>query len=269
VARAPELELSEPRWFNRARFQDRIARTLRHGRALLAGDAAHVWAPIGGHGMNVGLQDAHNLAWKLAAVHRGEAEESLLDTYSDEQKEMARAVIREMKLNVLERPNPPVLVPALKALIPLGLSLDAVQGRIEFSLSDLGMHRRKSPLSRQCVSTRRPRAGDRTPNVAVVADGRRTDLHRLLSYEHWTLLLRPGRGDSRAAGRARETVAALKAPVRAASVGPADANAWRALGRREGLLMLVRPDGYVGLAASMDDANALDGYLDTFFRRGR
>jgi 2-polyprenyl-6-methoxyphenol hydroxylase-like FAD-dependent oxidoreductase len=126
AARAPELELSKPRWVNRARFQDRIAGTLRHGRALLAGDAAHVWAPIGGHGMNVGLQDAHNLAWKLAAVHRGEAQERMLDTYSDEQKQMARAVVREMKLNVLERPNPSTLVPALKALMPLGLALDTV-----------------------------------------------------------------------------------------------------------------------------------------------
>jgi 2-polyprenyl-6-methoxyphenol hydroxylase-like FAD-dependent oxidoreductase len=266
VARTPELELSNPRWFNRARFQDRIAGTLRRGRALLAGDAAHVWAPIGGHGMNVGLQDAHNLAWKLAAVHRGEATEDLLDTYSEEQREMARAVIREMKLNVLERPNPSALVPALKILMPLGLSLGTVQGRIEFALSDLGMHRRKSRLSRQRVSLRRPRAGDRAPNVAVVADGRRTDLHGLLSPEHWTLLLRPGREVSKAAGRAREAVASVKAPIRAASVSPADANARRALGRREGLLMLVRPDGYVGLAARMDDANALDGYLDTFFR---
>src|SRR5918998_5501622 len=267
AARTPELELSKPRWVNRARFQDRIAGTLRHGRALLAGDAAHVWAPIGGHGMNVGLQDAHNLAWKLAAGNRGEAEESLLDTYSDEQKEMARAVIREMKLNGLDRPNPSTLVPALKALMPLGLALDTVQGRIELFLSDLGMHRRKSQLSRQCVSTRRLRAGDRTPNVAVVAAGRRTDLHRLLSYRHWTLLTRPG--DSKAARRAREAVASLKAPVRTASVGPADANARRALGRREGLLMLVRPDGYVGLTASMEDTDALDGYLDTFFRPGQ
>jgi 2-polyprenyl-6-methoxyphenol hydroxylase-like FAD-dependent oxidoreductase len=267
VARAPELELSEPRWFNRARFQDRIAGTLRRGRALLAGDAAHVWAPIGGHGMNVGLQDAHNLAWKLAAVHRGEARESLLGTYSEEQREMARAVIREMRLNVLERPNPPVLVSALKVLMPLGLSLDAVQGRIEFALSDLGMHRRKSQLSRQGTPAGPLRAGDRAPNVAVVADGgRRTDLHRLLSYGHWTLLLRPGRGYSKAAGTAREAVASLKAPVRAASVTPANANARRALGRREGLLMLVRPDGYVGLAARMDDVNALEGYLDRFFR---
>jgi 2-polyprenyl-6-methoxyphenol hydroxylase-like FAD-dependent oxidoreductase len=88
VAHAPELrmELTKPLWLNRARFQDCIAATLRKGRALLAGDAAHVWAPIGGHGMNIGLRGAYNLGWKLAAVHRGEAKPHLLDTYSDEQK---------------------------------------------------------------------------------------------------------------------------------------------------------------------------------------
>jgi hypothetical protein len=68
-----ELTLTEPRWLNRARFQDRVAETLVRGRAVLAGDAAHVWAPVGGHGMNAGMRGAHNLAWKLAAVVRGEA----------------------------------------------------------------------------------------------------------------------------------------------------------------------------------------------------
>ena len=56
------------------------------------GDAAHVWAPVGGHGMNAGMRGAHNLAWKLAAVVRGEAPAALLDTYSDEQ----RAAIEQM-----------------------------------------------------------------------------------------------------------------------------------------------------------------------------
>ena len=68
-----------------------IAERYRHGRVLLAGDAAHRFPPTGGFGMNTGVQDAHNLAWKLAAVVRGDADEALLDTYETERKPIAAA----------------------------------------------------------------------------------------------------------------------------------------------------------------------------------
>ncbi|MCZ0978837.1 FAD-dependent monooxygenase [Streptomyces diastatochromogenes] len=100
------LDPTEPLWLNRARFSDRVAARLRHGRGLLAGDAAHAWAPVGGHGMNVGILGAHNLAWKLAAVHRGQAGEGLLDTYCHEQRRMAVRYVREMRFNFMELPLP-------------------------------------------------------------------------------------------------------------------------------------------------------------------
>jgi 2-polyprenyl-6-methoxyphenol hydroxylase-like FAD-dependent oxidoreductase len=89
-----QLELTEPIWLSRARFQNRIAATLNQGRGLLVGDAAHAWAPIGGHGMNTGLRGAYNLGWKLAAVERGEAKSCLLDTYTIEQRANAHTIIQ-------------------------------------------------------------------------------------------------------------------------------------------------------------------------------
>ncbi len=67
----PQAELSNPKWLNRFRTQHRKAASFREGRALLAGDAGHVHVPVGGQGMNTGIQDAFNLSWKLAYVIRG------------------------------------------------------------------------------------------------------------------------------------------------------------------------------------------------------
>ena len=267
AAHAPglDLELTEPTWITRARFSDRIATTLRRGRALLAGDAAHAWAPVGGHGMNAGIRGAHNLAWKLAAVHRGEAGEGLLDTYSEEQRATARAVIREMRFNVLELPLPPLGLLAIRTLMPLGLSSQAVKRRVEFALSDLGMHHRGSPLSSHRTTSGRLRAGDRLPDVGVFADEEKTTLHRLLSIEHWTLLL-TGRGEADSQRRAREVVGSFEAPIRVAQVAPSDANAEREL-KRKGLMVLVRPDGYVGLVAPIAGTSTLDRYLEEFLAR--
>jgi 2-polyprenyl-6-methoxyphenol hydroxylase-like FAD-dependent oxidoreductase len=93
------------------RYSDntRHAETYRRGRVLLAGDAAHVHSPIGGQGLNLGLQDAANLGWKLALVVRGLAPERLLDTYTAERHPVADRVLRNTRAQVaLMRPGPQV-----------------------------------------------------------------------------------------------------------------------------------------------------------------
>ncbi|HTF97386.1 MAG TPA: FAD-dependent monooxygenase [Cellvibrio sp.] len=78
------VELGEPLWISRAPFYNRVAGQLNSQRLFIAGDAAHLFSPIGGTGMNTGIQDALNLGWKLAAVYRGISHRSLLDTYAEE-----------------------------------------------------------------------------------------------------------------------------------------------------------------------------------------
>jgi hypothetical protein len=74
----------EPRWISRAPFYMRICDRIKQGRLLLAGDAAHLFSPIGGTGMNTGIQDALNIAWKLAYCFHGYASDELLDSYASE-----------------------------------------------------------------------------------------------------------------------------------------------------------------------------------------
>lgn len=238
ITHAPELrlELTEPEWRSRARFHDRVATSLRSGRALLAGDAAHAWAPIGGHGMNAGFRGAHNLAWKLASVHHGEARPALLDTYSVEQRATAYAVMREMRLNIMELPPSGASLPLVAATLALALALPAVRRRAEWALSDLGRHHRRSPLSWHRAAGRGGlRAGDRVPAA----------LHPHLRYDRWTLLVPPGAGQ---AGLADDIAAS---PVR---VVPAAVDK----------IVLVRPDRHAGLVADAGDRGALRSYLAAF-----
>ncbi len=89
--------LSDPRWLTYFRIHYRLAERYRSGRVFLAGDAAHVNSPFGGHGMNTGLQDACNLAWKLSLATKGVASEALLDSYEAERRPVAKAVIADSR----------------------------------------------------------------------------------------------------------------------------------------------------------------------------
>lgn len=173
-------------------------------------------------------------------------------------------VINEMQYDFLERPISRVGMLLFEALMPLGLSLDVVQHWIEFTLSDLGMGYRESPLSWTRAGTGHLHAGDHVPNVPVVSDdGQWANLHRLLSLRHWTLLLRTADAGEEAVQEAHEVVAKFRTQIHVAVIKPTDTATDRELGR-DRLMMLVRPDGHIGLMAHLDDTNALNEYLDTY-----
>jgi 2-polyprenyl-6-methoxyphenol hydroxylase-like FAD-dependent oxidoreductase len=90
----------EPTWMTRFTDNTRLAADYRAGRVLLAGDAAHVHSPFGGQGLNLGLQDALNLGWKLAAVVSGRAPDGLLDTYAAERRPVAAGVLHNTRAQV-------------------------------------------------------------------------------------------------------------------------------------------------------------------------
>jgi 2-polyprenyl-6-methoxyphenol hydroxylase-like FAD-dependent oxidoreductase len=133
---------SGSRWTDNARLAD----TYRKGRVLLAGDAAHVHSPFGGQGMSLGLVDAANLGWKLAAVIRGEMPESLLDTYTAERRPVAETVLANTRAQLaIMRPDPQST--AMRNIVAKLLELDDVNrliGEMMTGLSiryDLGSER--------------------------------------------------------------------------------------------------------------------------------
>jgi 2-polyprenyl-6-methoxyphenol hydroxylase-like FAD-dependent oxidoreductase len=157
---SPE-DVTDLRWSSDFRPRAALADRFRAGRVLLAGDAAHVHSPAGGQGLNTSVQDAYNLGWKLGAVLRGGAPETLLDTYEEERRANAAAML-ELSTGVHRGE-----VRRGRATVQLGL---------DYRESSLSVETRDDPAG--------VRAGDRAPDGTV--DGVR--LFDAFRGPHWTLL---------------------------------------------------------------------------------
>jgi 2-polyprenyl-6-methoxyphenol hydroxylase-like FAD-dependent oxidoreductase len=131
--------IHSPTWITRFTDMTRQAATYRKGRILLAGDAAHVHSPVGGQGLNMGVQDAVNLGWKLAQVVKGISQESLLDTYHAERHPVAARVLRNTMAQVaLMRPDD--RIEALRDTVSELLSMDEPRKRFAAMMSGLDIH---------------------------------------------------------------------------------------------------------------------------------
>jgi 2-polyprenyl-6-methoxyphenol hydroxylase-like FAD-dependent oxidoreductase len=225
--------IDEPTWLSTFTIRQRKVARYRTGRVFLAGDAAHAHSPIGGQGMNTGLQDAYNLAWKLALVSRGLAAPSFLDSYHAEREPVATGVLftTGVQTRVVTLRHP-VAQAIRNHLAPVLTSLEVVQQRAARATGELDVAYRKSPIveerragpasitigrapgdERPTLGDARdfgsgPRAGERAPD-ADLGDGRR--LHELLWGTRHVLLAFDGEVASSAgyegmraiAGRAR------------------------------------------------------------------
>lgn len=152
-----------PSWLSRFTDMTRQAATYRSGRVLLAGDAAHVHSPVGGQGLNMGVQDAVNLGWKLAQVVKRTAPETLLDTYHAERHPLAARVLRNTMAQVaLMRVDD--RVEALRDTVSELLSMDEPRKRFAAMMSGLDI--------RYDLGDGHPLLGRRMPDLDLVtADG--------------------------------------------------------------------------------------------------
>ena len=246
-------------WFSTYRVHHRVADRFRRGRAFLLGDAAHIHSPVGGQGMNTGIADAVNLAWKLAAVLRGGAPAALLDSYEPERIAFARRLVATTDRVFTAATSPGrlarlVRVGVVPRLFPI-LARSAAFRRLMFrTVSQTAAHHRASPLSEGRAG--RVRGGDRLPWVAAPdapPDGRADNFAPLASLD-WQVHVygEPAPGIAESCG----------ARGMALHVFP-----WSSAARRSGLrrraVYLVRPDGYVGFADPDASPLKLERYLDS------
>ena len=220
------------------RFTDnaRQASTYRHGRVLLAGDAAHVNSPFGGQGLNLGFGDAMNLGWKLAAVSRGEVGPELLDTYTAERHPIGAWVMEWTRAQVaIMRPDPHAR--AIRA-VTQGL-METVDGTTYFAKRMSGVWQRYD------LGGGHPLAGSSVPET-VFADGTRlTD--RLHAGK--AVLVDQAKAYAATAAGYEDRLTVLALP--AADQGDEAAQGARE-GRESATAFLVRPDGYVAWAAGSE-----------------
>ena len=283
----PGLWLSDPLWLNRFRTQHRLAGRFREGRVFLAGDAGHVHVPVGGQGMNYGMQDAFNLAWKLAAVVRGDAHpEPLLDSYNTERHRVDAELLHgtDAGFRALVQPGAWKGL-AMRLVGPMAVGSETVQDRVKTLLSGVKVHYPGSPLSEDHGGASGPAAGERAPDVPVVVLSRRetVPLFRLLyPTGRWTLLLFGGLEPTEAAcwklaatgavvltdfGRLVNAHFVLTELDLATSIEGGSVlldrehNAHERYGAKHPCFYLVRPDGYVGFRGGVEQGGDLVAYL--------
>lgn len=275
--------LSDPIWLAAFRIHHRKAAHYRSGRAFIAGDAMHIHSPAGGQGMNTGLQDAYNLAWKLALVQAGRAPVSLLDSYDAERLPVATTLLKmtdaATKIGTLRNPVTEVI---RNRVYPFLAQQEVVQQRIATRVAELDINYRRSPIVAEHLGGFHlpfagvgPRAGDRAPDAGPLRlpDGTTGRLFDALRGTQHVALLFPGRGDG------LDALAEIAAPYadvlrvfRIAENGGRDAELRDAEGavrqRYAGdaaCLYVIRPDGYVGFRSVPPDAGALHGWLARVF----
>lgn len=271
------VRLHDPVWMTNFRLHHRAASQYRTGPVFLAGDAAHVHSPAGAQGMNTGIQDAHNLAWKLAHTISGMADPALLDTYQTERAPIGATVLRftDRAFTIATSTNPMLRFARTRlapALIPLVLKFNTARAYTVRTVSQLRLHYRHSPLSVNGPNPPRrgPSAGDRLPDASILHNGRPSTLHQLVADPGWHLLLcGPGNGwaaqDATDLGHRYPGVLATHHLTEhaAGAVHDPTGQASRRLGLDHASIAqyLIRPDGHIGYCAGGTDLTGLHAYL--------
>jgi 6-methylpretetramide 4-monooxygenase / 4-hydroxy-6-methylpretetramide 12a-monooxygenase len=245
-----KIAVADPTWSSVFTFQQRMVTGMRVDRCLLAGDAAHVHSPASGQGMNTGLQEAHNLAWKVAMVQRGQAGADLLDSYSAERVPVGRALLSSTKTatflvqlkNAAAGLALPVVFGVVRAIPRIRI---AIQRKVLGGVSGLRLAYPDSPLTVTGAgpgASRGPAPGERVTATAVPGNSaERAALTERLRVPGWILLVR---GSDTGALPSPSWLEVCPVGARPGLPDP-DGELTSALGLDPGSWILVRPDGYV------------------------
>ncbi|MGW3989556.1 FAD-dependent monooxygenase [Streptomyces sp. NPDC004830] len=250
-----DFGMRNPRWVSRFTDAARQAARYRSGRVLLAGDAAHIHFPAGGQGLNTGVQDAVNLGWKLGAVVRGQAPESLLDSYHAERHPVGERVLHNTRAqSALVRPG--AQTDALREVFGALMVFDDVNRHLRHLLNALDI--------RYPAGGDHPLEGRRVPDADLAAGDGPSRVHELLHAARPVLLDLRGSTDMAAVVKGWadrvDLVEARSEETHWTVPGIGEIDAPDAL--------LIRPDGHVAWAADPDrelDPSALRTALATWF----
>jgi 2-polyprenyl-6-methoxyphenol hydroxylase-like FAD-dependent oxidoreductase len=265
-ARIGNVTITHSHWLTCFEIHHGQVPAYRYGRVFLAGDAAHIHSPAGGQGMNTGMQDAFNLAWKLAAVIRGEGGQTLLDSYNAERHPIGKKVIgftsMLTKAGTLKGGARRVRNVVIQAVSGVAPATRAMASNVE----ETNVKYRNSPIT---VGRRLRRAkvvaGEHLPHVSDAALQKQIGAvcspqnlgHVVLTVAARQVAPAAGAGQTQVLVTADDThVAGYDAVV----ADPKGVVAQR-LGLKDGGRVAIRPDGYIGAIAALDDTTTIADYF--------
>jgi 2-polyprenyl-6-methoxyphenol hydroxylase-like FAD-dependent oxidoreductase len=273
-----DVNLYDPNWISTYRAHHRYVSEFKKGRCFLAGDAAHVHSPVGAQGMNTGLHDAYNLAWKLALVMNGNAKESLLSSYQDERLPFARRLVRttDRAFGITVSRNPFVKVMRMHVaphLLAFVVKIKFFARFVFKNISQIGITYKNSSLekvSEGSFPSAAPKPGHRLPfiefedtagrliNIQHVVDP--IKIHLLIFYEP----VKEGaeKGLIELATRYPDAISVSSVPLAKGSYP-----LFRRLGIKKEGFFLIRPDLYIAYRSNRLDTRHFENYLDSFLNR--
>jgi 2-polyprenyl-6-methoxyphenol hydroxylase-like FAD-dependent oxidoreductase len=261
IAKRMGIDVQRVNWFSTYRVHHRVASAFQKGRAFLLGDAAHIHSPVGGQGMNTGIGDAVNLAWKLADVLRGRAPATLADTYAPERMAFAHRLIATTDRGFTVATSPTararvVRTKVLPRLLPIAVRLPAVRRLMFRAVSQIAIDYRGQALSAGQVGG--VTGGDRLPWAPLNGASPPADNYVTLDGREWQVHVygEPAAGIAKACADR-----ALALHVFSWQEGMASA------GLTRNAVYLVRPDGYVALADEGASPAPLRAWLDVHLSR--
>ena len=269
----------EPLWISQFTINQRRVAAMSLGRVFLAGDASHIHSPVGAQGMNTGIQDAENLAWKLAMTYKHGSFDTLMASYGVEREAVAARLVRATgSFTKLVANRNPAVRAVRDRLAAFVTSIPAVSDRFRDAISELDIIYEKSPAVLTQGRTPNPRPGAHAPNAVFIrtADNGRTTLFSMASSLRYLLLVFTYRRDQfihemlldlqRHADIVEPCIVARDATVGGAHVLDPTGTAFRAYNAEgEPQYVLVRPDGYVAARGAVRDYRLLIAHLDGIF----
>lgn len=281
-----KLRLHDPVWLAAFRIRDRVLERYRSGRCLLAGDAAHVHSPVGGQGMNTGMQDAVNLGWKVAFHMRGIGSDALIESYSEERAAVGKKLVDSTTriTNVMTSENH-LLRMARDSIMRVALRTKKMQDFVSKGIAMISINYRNVGIRGSDAIPRRHgavQAGDRLPLIEMTSmDGSSSALDGQLDPTKFALLVIqsnetpdfPAAVEAMLGGTpesVRDVVEVIAITAEPAEFGPdvrvfqdSAGAAREAMGFRGHGAVLVRPDRYTALFMGALDATALREWFES------
>jgi 2-polyprenyl-6-methoxyphenol hydroxylase-like FAD-dependent oxidoreductase len=256
-----ELTVRDVEWFSTYRVHSRHVSQFCKGRCFLAGDAAHIHTPVGAQGMNTGIQDGYNLAWKLALVLQGKADESILETYNQERLENATRLVETTDRMFQFAAGSNWLFAffrthVLPAIAPYFIGIEPVKKLLFPLISQIGINYRHSALSQHAGDKPfKVKAGDRMPYLLVKGQSIYDKLYQ--PKFHWLVF-----ADARAEIRDLKTELDLQdLELVDVNILPLDPQVVTAFGSIDSFNVLLRPDNYIAFISTEILLNQVKTYL--------
>jgi 3-(3-hydroxy-phenyl)propionate hydroxylase len=286
-----DAELYDPIWLARYRTSHRRVDRFQEGRIFLAGDAGHIHVPLGGQGMNTGIQDAFNLAWKLAYTLQGKAKPDLLESYNAERLPVAEALLAgtDKGYRVILHPNQ-LKQSAVRLLGPFIVNQQVIRTKLIHTLEEVDIsYRGTSAIAEDHGGSGGPAAGDRAPSATVVrfANKETVELFDVFRGTHWTLLLFGGQNATDDSYQQLAEIGQIISKKYGPVVTPhlvvnaiaiPEILSWKGsilmdsegyghekYGVSSACLYLIRPDWYVGFRSPLTVSDLLKDYLAKIF----